>query len=285
MSKKTILILAVFLSVTIAKSQTYESIVDTTKMWVIYESSAYELILGKTVAYKIANDSTFIDDRYWYKVLKAEDSTYTQWSFFSYINEEDKVISLNGSFAGFGSPLYDFNLIAGDSLCCTPENVMCMEIEDSYESFFADKNRYTQTLVDDIIYEGIGSKSRGLLHFYDYVGVSRTLVCYFHNGELLYKHPSLENCYQNDYPSNINVNTINRMNNLIIYPNPTSEMIHIPDVSPQSHYLIYDVYGKEICTGKLNNNNDVNVSDLHSGLYYIRITLNHENYSGKFIVK
>ncbi|MDD4150947.1 MAG: T9SS type A sorting domain-containing protein, partial [Bacteroidales bacterium] len=81
------------------------------------------------------------------------------------------------------------------------------------------------------------------------------------------------------------VNKINIINNINIYPNPTSEIIHIPDVSPQSYYVIYDVSGKEICTGKLNNNNDVNVSDLHSGLYYIRITLSQETYSGKFIVK
>lgn len=234
--KRIIIIIGALMLISFARSQTYESIIDTTKMWVVYESPYYTLYNGYTIAYKIANDSVLIDDEYWYKIVRAEDSAYTQWSVYSYIREENKIIFTKGIYDG--DTLYNFNLEAGDT--CFIEDLLYYIIDSSYTGFFAGKNGYTQVvnMGHDTIYEGIGSKERGLLHCYFIVGLFRTLVCYYENDSLLYKHPALETCYQNDYT---NIDKINDKNNIILYPNPTNGIIRIPEALPQSSYIIYNI--------------------------------------------
>ncbi len=70
----------------------------------------------------------------------------------------------------------------------------------------------------------------------------------------------------NDY-SNTNIN---------IYPNPTSGKITIPNEFVINEYSIYSLTGKLIKRGKLNTN-EIQVTELNSGIYILKIKDNNSN--------
>ena len=60
-------------------------------------------------------------------------------------------------------------------------------------------------------------------------------------------------------------------NNIKIWPNPTTEVLNI-SANENSKFLIYDYSGKLCMSGiLLSNNSQINISDLKSGLYIIKI--------------
>ena len=168
-------------------AQTYEPVVDTNKMWVIYEyCSVCHPDSGYTIAYKISHDSVLIDNEYWYRILVSNDSSYSEWSFFDYngyIREENKIV-LNKSGI-YVDTLYNFNLGPGDT-CFSPNGFYI--IEDTITTFFAGKNRKAQVLDfrSDTIYTGIGSKQGGLLvnQYYFTTGAFQSLICFYENNSL-----------------------------------------------------------------------------------------------------
>ena len=56
-----------------------------------------------------------------------------------------------------------------------------------------------------------------------------------------------------------------------IYPNPTSEILHISSYQPIDTISIYDLSGKLVCTKKILEDKTVSISQLSSGLYIIKI--------------
>lgn len=82
------------------------------------------------------------------------------------------------------------------------------------------------------------------------------------------------------------------INNLFIYPNPTTDYIHIelPDISNEKYilYTIYNNIGVEIRSSKISNGNSqlkIETKNLSSGIYYIHITSETAVSIGKFIKK
>lgn len=69
--------------------------------------------------------------------------------------------------------------------------------------------------------------------------------------------------------------------NLVLYPNPASNVLFIKGTSNQElSYEIYDVTGKLVLRGTTNQN-AIEVSNLNSGLYF----MNFEGRSHRFIKK
>ncbi|WP_417430912.1 reprolysin-like metallopeptidase [Halpernia sp.] len=69
---------------------------------------------------------------------------------------------------------------------------------------------------------------------------------------------------------------------LQIYPNPTKEILFVKNISSKSAYKIYDLSGKLVSSGVLNNN-QVRVSSLTKGIYVITIDDNGKTTESKFI--
>jgi len=80
-------------------------------------------------------------------------------------------------------------------------------------------------------------------------------------------------------PAAIDDNNINQIN---IYPNPANDLVNIElsNTSENFNFRIFNALGQEILKGNLSNtNNQINVSNIENGVYFIRIEdpNNHKN--------
>jgi len=75
-------------------------------------------------------------------------------------------------------------------------------------------------------------------------------------------------------------------NNLNVYPNPTGSMIRVNNSSVElREYRIYDSEGKLVLSGMLNDETDLDVSGLKSGLYLIKIEDGYKLVTRKLIIQ
>lgn len=86
-----------------------------------------------------------------------------------------------------------------------------------------------------------------------------------------------------DYSTQINSLSMN--NRLLIYPNPAKNIINITE-SKNSQILIYDIFGKNIISKILISDNEtIDVSNLESGTYIVKIIKNDSIISKILIIK
>ena len=81
----------------------------------------------------------------------------------------------------------------------------------------------------------------------------------------------------------LSVTDLNLDSTLSVYPNPTTDTIHITAKVALSSLALYDVYGKLILK-KENNTNSLDVSRLNSGVYFLEVSSNSEKVVKKLIV-
>ena len=67
---------------------------------------------------------------------------------------------------------------------------------------------------------------------------------------------------------------INITNELIAYPNPTNSIIYFENVNTNSQGSIYDIKGKLVLNFKIDGAKSIDLSDLASGIYFIKIVDN-----------
>ncbi|MCF6182596.1 T9SS type A sorting domain-containing protein [Lutibacter sp.] len=70
--------------------------------------------------------------------------------------------------------------------------------------------------------------------------------------------------------STLAVQTFNLEHNVAIYPNPTSNYIHISSSLTFDKVALYDVLGKQVLSTK--NVSQLKVDQLHSGLYFLKLS-------------
>ncbi|RLD54456.1 MAG: hypothetical protein DRJ01_18010, partial [Bacteroidetes bacterium] len=92
--------------------------------------------------------------------------------------------------------------------------------------------------------------------------------------------------YESSYNVITGINDIN-MNNISIYPNPVSDMLHINNLTNVKNITISNVIGQKVKT--VNNINseilNINTSDLERGVYIISITDNNGNVRSSKLLK
>ncbi len=88
---------------------------------------------------------------------------------------------------------------------------------------------------------------------------------------------TLTNCVNANSCITTGINNISAKEEVALFPNPANDYIQITG-SGKGSYIICDVLGKVVKTGKLSNNN-IDISELNNGLYLI----NFEGSSLKFI--
>lgn len=85
--------------------------------------------------------------------------------------------------------------------------------------------------------------------------------------------------------SNEDVSTLD--NSLILFPNPTNEIININFSNSVSaaKIIIYDTTGKIILTNEIENSdsNQINISNLNNGIYFVKIETNEKSETKKII--
>ena len=73
-------------------------------------------------------------------------------------------------------------------------------------------------------------------------------------------------------------------NNINIYPNPANDIIYVQSNSVKSTYQISNISGKTVLSGKFDNNQKIDVSELSKGVYFISVNTK-DNKIVKKIVK
>lgn len=288
MKSNILLFIAILFFLNKTNAQTYEPVVDTNKRWVVFRSEDHPPYHGKTLAYKISNDSVLIDNEYWHRILEAEDSLYSQWTFSGYIREEDKIVFLQGGY--FVDTLYNFNLSPGDT--CFFSGGCLYIIEDTLTNYFAGKNRKGQIedFESDTIYAGIGSKRGGLLGsgYYCLTGAIYTLICYYENDSLLYHNPDFESCYLDNISS---VHNLLSDNILTVYPNPAGHSVFLrfeKVLSQPVDFILYDALGRSVKQIRITRKKtEIGVENLERGLYFYELR-NHDmsfRTTGKMVLK
>ncbi len=254
-------------------AQEYETIVDTTKMWVVfYHPTIFPPGVGETYAFKI-KEEVIEDTITWYKTWQSRDSLYSNWEQCGYICEKDKKVYYKESYNSEHILLYDFNLTINDTLLTLEDCAIPVVNTDTME--FAGKERYYQQLCDfdyhqEPVYhiEGIGSKN-GVFEsrYFCYVGVIRTLVCYYKNDELLYMNNGFSSCY-------INTTSINENNfvqiNAYQTKNNTIQVDGLP-TNGNNRYCIINMFGQTLLTGYINADGRIQYNNLNTGIYLLSI--------------
>ncbi|MGC6432191.1 MAG: Ig-like domain-containing protein [Jejuia sp.] len=77
----------------------------------------------------------------------------------------------------------------------------------------------------------------------------------------------------------------NTVNNIKVYPNPVKEgIIHISNLSKELDYQIINVQGKTLKSGRISKSKTIDVSELNTGLYFIRMNDETGSTTKKFII-
>jgi hypothetical protein len=71
-----------------------------------------------------------------------------------------------------------------------------------------------------------------------------------------------------------------------IYSNPTRDNIHIilPENIHQAVFMLYDMQGKRLIRQHVNNQDEVSVSGLATGIYIYNVVTEKQSYQGKIII-
>ena len=83
-------------------------------------------------------------------------------------------------------------------------------------------------------------------------------------------------------------NELISVGNLILYPNPTLDRLNVemPELENGARVLIYDAKGAQLSEHKLDiSRGEINVANLHPGMYYIRIITRSKSIATQFIKK
>lgn len=250
-----------------AIAQAYLPLVDTGKYWYDDVVSTQFPPTIYTTCYTIHDvDSCFGGECY--KTLCY--SNYSDvWSCTMFIREDTlaKKIYLNVPGWTQEQLLYDFSLAVGDSFNYFPI------ISLTYESF-AGKTRKKFTFSNnEVWYEGVGSL----------LGLRKEnlLSCYVENDSIPFYWGAWagSSCWHGMYEGQ------SGMENLSIYPNPSSGKVWIetPRPSEGSGFIsVYDMKGNQIKQRALANREKyivIDFSDLEPGLYFIKAG----QYHGKFV--
>ena len=72
-------------------------------------------------------------------------------------------------------------------------------------------------------------------------------------------------------------------NEVAVYPNPVSNMMHVALSNKQTikSYVIYDVYGRKVRDVQMTD--EINVSELNNGLYWLILFTDNKSYKTKII--
>jgi hypothetical protein len=69
----------------------------------------------------------------------------------------------------------------------------------------------------------------------------------------------------------LSINEYNEDATTFIFPNPAKSFINISSLIKPQHYKIYTVLGKEVSRGFMTDNKNINIENLTSGVYYLKL--------------
>ena len=258
-----------------AKAQDYEPIIQEGNEWhtldVIVNPGFPPNHHYSTLVHWLSDD-TLVDGVRYTKVLETRNGEGTP-RLATLLREEDGKVWKRKSATDI--LIYDFTAQVGDTLRFGDFHEFDYFVVDSIsieQIGGRDRRKFWFGLENDITgepvaietwTEGIGSDMGLLFSGWYYVsgGYYRAL-CFHQNGELL---------WQNEYYGTCMIDAVEEMDisPISLYPNPTSEVVHIEGVEA-AEVQVYNSFGQLVKT--VHDANEIPVAALPQGVYLLRIT-------------
>jgi hypothetical protein len=103
-------------------------------------------------------------------------------------------------------------------------------------------------------------------------------VCVYRSDSLISGYCSNLNC-----PCSMTITNIEKNNNkMVVFPNPTTTSLKVETNFSNAHYQVFDTYGRMVSIGEISGN-QIDVSDLMPGLYFIQVDSRGKSYSARFV--
>lgn len=258
-----------------AKAQDYEPIIQEGNEWhtldVIVNPGFPPNHHYSTLVHWLSDD-TLVDGVRYTKVLETRNGEGTP-RLATLLREEDGKVWKRESATDI--LIYDFTAQVGDTLrfgdfhefdFFVVDSISIEQIggKDRRKFWFGLEYDFTgEPVAIETWTEGIGS-DMGLLFsgWYYVTGGYYRALCFHQNGELL---------WQNEYYGTCMIDAVEEMDisPISLYPNPTSEVVHIEGVEA-AEVQVYNSFGQLVKT--VHDANEIPVAALPQGVYLLRIT-------------
>ena len=258
-----------------AKAQDYEPIIQEGNEWhtldVIVNPGFPPNHHYSTLVHWLSDD-TLVDGVRYTKVLETRNGEGTP-RLATLLREEDCKVWKRKSATDI--LIYDFTAQVGDTLrfgdfhefdFFVVDSISIEQIggKDRRKFWFGLEYDFTgEPVAIETWTEGIGS-DMGLLFsgWYYVTGGYYRALCFHQNGELL---------WQNEYYGTCMIDAVEEMDisPISLYPNPTSEVVHIEGVEA-AEVQVYNSFGQLVKT--VHDANEIPVAALPQGVYLLRIT-------------
>ena len=121
--------------------------------------------------------------------------------------------------------------------------------------------------------------------------VSGTTVNDFSSGSLIYTVTAEDGTTTQDWTVNVTKEVVagfnnNNKTNIVVFPNPATDYIIVDNTKNINNILIIDVNGKIVKQTNVNglSSGKINISELKTGLYFVKL-ISNDNYQVKKIIK
>lgn len=274
------------------KHRNFEPIVDTSKIWSVYQQYAY---VHYSLYFKIG-DTITLNGIIYRKVFETNDSLLSTWTFDGYIRENENSEVFFRKTNGDEGLIYKFNLLVNDTvvvynpLVCPEYNTLVVSEIDSVwlGNIFRKRIHFFNSNNEDYWIEGIGSRFGLLFSNYCYIGTLYNLICYYESDNLIYQNPDFTSCY---YPlvDNVSKNETSELFQVKYSTSDQTIVIHSSNVN--TSYIpftlrIYNLLGNEVLNYNLFNDSQIiSTSHFVKGLYLVSI-ISHGNlfYQNKILI-
>jgi len=83
---------------------------------------------------------------------------------------------------------------------------------------------------------------------------------------------------------NLGINPVTTENHLILYPNPVQNVLQVNFSGKTGTLEAYEITGKSVLQKEIaRNNNSIDVSGLDKGIYLVKVLLDKQCFTGKFV--
>lgn len=207
----------------------------------------------------------------------------------AYRNEDNQVYYCKWNGASYNDEvlLYDYDLEEGDFFNDDDEHPMQVtEISTIIDNNGVERKKITFSFTGlptetEYWIEGVGS-SKGFVNAGNYTPTSEGaiyhLLCYHVDDDVIFVNPEYDTCDINEIEEN------NAQDGISIYPNPTNNIVKILNDNNLSinKIEITDITGRIVIS--LGNCEEINVSNLPNGQYFIKISNGESTIVRKFSV-
>lgn len=288
--KKPIIIMLFTILISITYGQEYFPLIEENKTWNVLSVAfmpPFDTSFS-TITYKVSGD-TIISSESYKKLYSSSEENPEDWNLWCFMREDaDKRVWLRMDSEEDEFLMYDYSIDVGDSVLVGYLEPVYLLVDSISEITINQTERkkywFTCNLMPEYRetwIEGIGS-NKGICWSGSafVVGGWYRFLCMSENGELIYMNPNYESCYLITEIDEI------EKSSLKIFPNPTKNTLsieNIKNIDIESISLL-NTKGQLI---KLfdSNNTRLDISNISSGYYILKISHKNGVFTKKLIVK